>query len=293
MNQKEHVEKTINELSIIIESLLERYNVSKSIPFEKCLSVCSIRELSLNDEISVYDQLDSPYKKEVKNYFNEIKKINFLGNPKLFYYKDNRIKISSTTCETLWFNGSCDNISFIMEKYLEELRCFLEQLSFIKYVQYALDIKGLKLEIGEKKITIEDRGIIISFPFETKDVDYIVNLIKPTLKDKKMEIMSSVLLLRKSDNHIYIPEKYEDYDIPKVFQPCLKNFHINSINQSKYVKIFYKGEFVKVYYLSTYEFMNNKINKPFCYFYIKNNQLLDKESQNNINRTLKLQDTLE
>lgn len=293
MNKEEHIEKIINELSENIDNLYKKYNIPTNIPFEKCLSRYSIRSLSLNDEISIYDQLDSIYKKQVKSFFNELKQINFLGNPKIFYYKDNTIKISSTALETLWFDGGCDNIPFIMKKYLEKLRIFFQQLPFIKYVQYVLHIEGLKLEIGEKKITIEESGIVITFPFETGDINYIVNLIKPTLYNKKMEIMSSILLLRQSDNCIYIPQKYEDYHIPEIFTPCLDNFYINSVNQSKYVKVFYKGEFTEVLYLSAYEFMNNKTNKPFCYFYIKNNQLLDKESQNNINKILKLQDALE
>lgn len=146
----------------------------------------------------------------------------------------------------------------------------------------------------QTKITyIEDSGVIITFPFEGKDVDNLVNLISPSFKDKKMEILSSILLLRKSDNEIYIPQKYENYQLSEIFQPCLDNFYINSINQAKYVKVYYKGEFVEASYLSVYEFMNNKINKPFCYFYVKNHQLLDKESQNNINKILKLQDALE
>lgn len=293
MKKKEHIEKIINDLDKDMKKLYEKYNIPKDISFERCLSTCKIKDLSLNDEISIYDQLDSVYKKEIKNCFYELKGINFLGNPKLFYYKDNTIKISSTALGTLWFDGSYDNISFIMGKYLEELRCFLQQLPFIKYVQYVIDIKGLKLEKGEKKITLEDDGIIISFPFEDDDVDYLVNLIKPIFKNIKMEAMSSVLLLRETNNEIYIPEKYKNYQLPDMFKPCLDNLYINSIYQGKYVKVYYRGEFVEISYLSAYDFMNNKINKPFCYFYIKDNQLLDKENQNNINKILKLQDALE
>lgn len=293
MNQKEHIEKTINELKLYIEKLYVKHNIPKYISIERCLSNTNIKELSLNDELSIYDKLDSIYKKSLKSFFYELKSINFLGNPKLFYYKDNTIKISSILLETLWFDGSIHNISFIMDKYLGNLKEFLGKLQFIKYVQYILDIPGLKLEIGEEKITIEDTGIIITFPFNSEDVNYLVSLIRPALENKNMEIMSSILLLKKSNNEIYIPQKYEDYKLPQIFNNCLNNFYIKSINQSKYVKVFYKGKFVEISYLSAYEFMNNKINKPFCYFYIENNRLLDEESQNKINRILKLQDNLE
>ena len=280
MNQSEHIEMIIGNLNTTIMGLLEKYNLPIYVAIEKLISSCSIEELTLNNEKSIYDQLNGIYKKILKNFFYDIKKINFLGNPKLYYYKDNTIKISCDILDTLWFDGSCDNIFFIINTYLKKLEDFLKQLDFIKYVQYVLDIPGLKLEIGKEKLTIEDSGIIVAFPFKTEDVDQVVDLIKPELSDKKMEIMSSVLLLRKTGNDMYIPQKYEDYYLPEIFQLCLDNFYINGVNQPKYVKVFYKGEFVQVVYLSAYEFMNNKTNKPFCYFYIKNNQLLDIDTQN-------------
>ena len=39
--------------------------------------------------------------------------------------------------------------------------------------------------------------------------------------------------------------------------------------------------------------MHNKTNKPYCYFYTKNNQLLDMKIQNKINKILRIQDSLE
>ena len=293
MNQNEHIEKIIKDLSESINDLQEKYGIPKGITVDRCLSTFSIDEMILNNENSIYDQLDSIYKKGLKNLFNDLKKINLLGNPKLFYDKDNTIKISSDILDTLWFHGKRDSISTIMDSYLKELENYLKYLDFEKYLQYILDIPGLKLEKGEPKLTIEDRGIIITFPFDKKDTNYWETIIKTELKDKKMEIMSSILLLRESGNEIYIPQKYDDYNIPEIFKLCLENFNINSVNQPKYVKVFYEGKFVKITYLSGYEFMNNKINKPFCYFYIKDNKLLDKRIQNKINKILRLQDSLE
>lgn len=293
MNQEKHIEKIMDELEEITVILSEKYNLPTDIPFEKCISSTSMEEILLNDGTSIYDQLDSIYKKDVKNYFNELKKINLLGNPKLSYYKDNSIKITSNIIDTLWFDGKINNIDSIRKIYLKRLKAFLEELPYIKYVQYILDIPGLKLEIGNEKINLEDSGIIITFPFEEGDVDSVIDLIKPELKNKKMEFMSSVLLLRQTNNDMYIPQKYEDYHLPKVFEPCLDNFYINSIYQSKFAKVFFQNEFVEVFYLSSYEFMNNKTNKPFCYFYIRDNQLLDMKTQESINKILRLQDSLE
>lgn len=293
MNQKEHIEKTIKELEKVTSKLSEKYNLPTDIPFEKCLFSNSIEDITLNDGTQIYDYIDSIYKKRAKNYFNELKKLNLLGNPKLSYYKNNSIKITSNIIDTLWFDGKINNIDFIIKIYLKRLKAFLEELHFIKYVQYIIDIPGLKLEIGKEKISLEDSGIIISFPFEEGDVDFITDLIKPELKDKKMEFMSSVLLLRQTNNDMYTPQKYENYYLPKLFEPCLDNLYINSIYQSKSAKVFFGGEFIEVIYLSSYEFMNNKTNKPFCYFYIKDNQLLDMKTQESINKILRLQDSLE
>ena len=41
------------------------------------------------------------------------------------------------------------------------LKKYLEQLEFIKFVQYIVDIPNLKLDIGEPKLTIDDKGLFI------------------------------------------------------------------------------------------------------------------------------------
>ena len=293
MNQSEYIEMIIKDLNIITMELIEEHNIPLYMPLEKCISSSNIEDLYLKNEYSIYDQLDGAYKKELKNLFNDLKKINFLGNPKLFYYKDNTIKITSDILDVLWFHGDKDSIYFIINTYLNNLKKYLEQLEFIKFVQYIVDIPNLKLDIGEPKLTIDDKGIKITYPFARFNMDFLIKEIKSKLEDKKMEIMSSVLLLRHTENDIYIPQKYEDYDIPEIFKCCLSNFYIESINQVKYVKVFFEGKFVNISYLSAYEFMNNKTNKPYCYFYTKNNQLLDMKIQNKINKILRIQDSLE
>ena len=77
----------------------------------------------------------------------------FLGNPKLFYYKDNTIKITSDILDLLWFHGDKDSIYFIINTYLNNLKKYLEQLEFIKFVQYIVDIPNLKLDIGAVSYT--------------------------------------------------------------------------------------------------------------------------------------------
>ena len=72
MNQSEHIEMIIGNLNTTIVKLLEKYNLPIYVAIEKLISSCSIEELTLNNEKSIYDQLNGIYKKILKNFFYDI-----------------------------------------------------------------------------------------------------------------------------------------------------------------------------------------------------------------------------
>lgn len=263
MNKKEQIKSIILEFDKIINFLFDEYDLDISLPIEKCLSNESIKDIVLTEESTILDSLDSIYYKNTKDLFHELKKIEKLGSPKLHYYKDNTIKE------------------------------FLEGISTIKYIQYLVDIEGLILELGEPKLTIDGANIIFRYPFNIDDIDDCVQFIKSEFENMKIEALSCVVVLRKTKNEIYIPNKYKDYYFPKCFEDALDDLEIKTLFKSKVVEVIIDGEFQSLYYFSAYEYMNNKTNKPYCYIYIKDNRLCDLEKSQLINKLLKLQDNLE
>ena len=160
-------------------------------------------------------------------------------------------------------------------------------------IQYLVDIEGLILELGEPKVTIDGANIILRYPFDVENINETVDLIKNAFKNYKMEALSCVVVLRQSENDIYVPGKYENYYFPECFKDALDDLEILSLFKSKTVEIIIDGKFETLYYFSAYEYMNNKTNRPYCYIYIKDNRLFDLEKSKIINKLLKLQDNLE
>ena len=247
----------------------------------------------LTEESTILDSLDSIYYKNTKDLFHELKKIEKLGSPKLHYYKDNTIKVTSSLIDTYKLDGHKDNLYNFKTTYLSRLKEFLEGISTIKYIQYLVDIEGLILELGEPKLTIDGANIIFRYPFNIDDIDDCVQFIKSEFENMKIEALSCVVVLRKTKNEIYIPNKYKDYYFPKCFEDALDDLEIKTLFKSKVVEVIIDGEFQSLYYFSAYEYMNNKTNKPYCYIYIKDNRLCDLEKSQLINKLLKLQDNLE
>ena len=293
MNKQKHIKNTILDFDIILNSLFEEYELDISLPIEKCLSTVSIKDIIPTQEDTIFNQLDSIYHRRIKELFYTLKKIERLGAPKIYYYKDNTIKITSTVIDSYRLDGHVDNLYNFKTTYLTRLQQFLEELSPIKYIQYLVDIEGLILEVGEPKLTIDGANIILRYPFNVDDIDNTVELIKDEFQRFKMEALSCVVVLRESGNEIYIPSKYEDYYFPKYFKEALNDLEVVSLFKAKIVEAIIDDKFENLYYFSAYEYMNNKTNKPYCYIYIKDNRLCDLEKSKLINKLLKLQDNLE
>mgnify|MGYP001175340642 CR=1 FL=1 len=100
MNKKEQIKSIILEFDKIINFLFDEYDLDISLPIEKCLSNESIKDIVLTEESTILDSLDSIYYKNTKDLFHELKKIEKLGSPKLHYYKDNTIKVTSSLIDT-------------------------------------------------------------------------------------------------------------------------------------------------------------------------------------------------
>lgn len=293
MNKREHIEGVILDLSNTLNTLFDEYEVDISLPIEKCLSTVSIKDIIPTQEDTIFNQLDSIYHRRIKELFYTLKKINRLGAPKIYYYKDNTIKVTSSLIDNYRLDGEVDNLHVFKKTYLSRLKEFLEDLSPIKYIQYLVDIEGLILELGEPKLTIDGANIILRYPFDVENIDDTVELIREAFKDYKMEAMSCVVVLRQSGNDIYVPGKYEDYYFPECFKEALDDLEIMSLFKAKTVEVIIGDSFETLYYFSAYEYMNNKTNRPYCYIYVKDNRLFDLEKSKIINKLLKLQDNLE
>ena len=293
MNKTEHIEGVILDLSNTLNTLFDEYEVDISLPIEKCLSTVSIKDIIPTQEDTIFNQLDSIYHRRIKELFYTLKKINRLGAPKIYYYKDNTIKVTSSLIDNYRLDGEVDNLHVFKKTYLSRLKEFLEDLSPVKYIQYLVDIEGLILELGEPKLTIDGANIILRYPFDVENIDDTVELIREAFKDYKMEAMSCVVVLRQSGNEIYVPGKYEDYYFPECFKEALEDLEIVSLFKAKTVEVIIGDSFETLYYFSAYEYMNNKTNRPYCYIYVKDNRLFDLEKSKIINKLLKLQDNLE
>ena len=293
MNKREHIEGVILDLSNTLNTLFDEYEVDISLPIEKCLSTVSIKDIIPTQEDTIFNQLDSIYHRRIKELFYTLKKINRLGAPKIYYYKDNTIKVTSSLIDNYRLDGEVDNLHVFKKTYLSRLKEFLEDLSPVKYIQYLVDIEGLILELGEPKLTIDGANIILRYPFDVENIDDTVELIREAFKDYKMEAMSCVVVLRQSGNDIYVPGKYEDYYFPECFKEALDDLEIMSLFKAKTVEVIIGDSFETLYYFSAYEYMNNKTNRPYCYIYVKDNRLFDLEKSKIINKLLKLQDNLE
>lgn len=293
MNKTEHIEGVILDLSNTLNTLFDEYEVDISLPIEKCLSTVSIKDIIPTQEDTIFNQLDSIYHRRIKELFYTLKKINRLGAPKIYYYKDNTIKVTSSLIDNYRLDGEVDNLYVFKKTYLSRLKEFLEDLSPVKYIQYLVDIEGLILELGEPKLTIDGANIILRYPFDVENIDDTVELIREAFKDYKMEAMSCVVVLRQSGNDIYVPGKYEDYYFPECFKEALDDLEIMSLFKAKTVEVIIGDSFETLYYFSAYEYMNNKTNRPYCYIYVKDNRLFDLEKSKIINKLLKLQDNLE
>lgn len=293
MDKKQHIEKLIDEFDKILIDLFDKYELDVDLPIEKCISTVSIADMIPTSEDSIYNQLDSIYFRRIKELFYAFKKVKKLGNPKIYYYKNNTIKVTSSLIDSYVLDGEVDNLSIFKESYLSKLKEFLNDLSPVKYIQYLVDIEGLILELGEPKITIDGASIIFRYPFDVDNINETVEIIKNEFGKYKMEALSCVTVLRKSENDIYIPTKYEDYYFPERFKDALEDFEITSLFKSKTVETFIEGKFETLYYFSAYEYINNKTNRPYCYLYIKDNRLYDTEKSKLISKLLKLQDNLE
>ena len=293
MNKREHIEGVILDLSNTLNTLFDEYEVDISLPIEKCLSTVSIKDIIPTQEDTIFNQLDSIYHRRIKELFYTLKKINRLGAPKIYYYKDNTIKVTSSLIDNYRLDGEVDNLHVFKKTYLSRLKEFLEDLSPVKYIQYLVDIEGLILELGEPKLTIDGANIILRYPFDVENIDDTVELIREAFKDYKMEAMSCVVVLRQSGNDIYVPGKYEDYYFPECFKEALEDLEIVSLFKAKTVEVIIGDSFETLYYFSAYEYMNNKTNRPYCYIYVKDNRLFDLEKSKIINKLLKLQDNLE
>ncbi|WP_455543319.1 hypothetical protein [Intestinibacter sp.] len=293
MNKQKHIKRTISEFDTTLNSLFDEYELDISLPIEKCISSVSIKDIIPTEEDTIFNQLDSVYHKRTKELFYTLKKIERLGAPKIYYYKDNTIKVTSTLIDNYRLDGHVDNLYNFKTTYLARLEKFLESLSSIKYIQYLVNIDGLILELGEPKLIIDGANIILRYPFDIDDIDNTVALIRNEFKKFKMEALSCVTVLKESGNDIYIPSKYEDYNFPKSFETALNDLEILSLFKSKTVEIVIDGKFENLYYFSAYEYMNNKTNRPYCYIYTKDNRLCDLEKSKLINKLLKLQDNLE
>ena len=293
MDRKEHIKNTILEFDETINLLLDEYGLDISLPIEKCLSNVSIEDIVPTEENIIFDNLDSIYYKGIKDFFHTLKKIEKLGAPKLHYYKDNTIKVTSSLIDDYRLDGHVDNLYNFKTTYLSRLKDFVENISPIKYIQYLVDIEGVIVELGEAKLTIDGANIILRYPFKIDDIDRCVANIKNEFANLKMEALSCVVVLRQSGNEMYVPNKYQDYYFPKYFETALDNLEIKSLFKSKVVEAIIDGKFQELYYFSAYEYMNNKTNRPYCYIYIKDNKLGDLEKSKLINKLLKLQDNLE
>lgn len=293
MDKREHIEGVILDLSNTLNTLFDEYEVDISLPIEKCLSTVSIKDIIPTQEDTIFNQLDSIYHRRIKELFYTLKKINRLGAPKIYYYKDNTIKVTSSLIDNYRLDGEVDNLHVFKKTYLSRLKEFLEDLSPVKYIQYLVDIEGLILELGEPKLTIDGANIILRYPFDVENIDATVELIRDAFKDYKMEAMSCVVVLRQSGNDIYVPGKYEDYYFPECFKEALDDLEIVSLFKAKTVEVIIGDNFETLYYFSAYEYMNNKTNRPYCYIYVKDNRLFDLEKSKIINKLLKLQDNLE
>ena len=177
MNKKEHIKSVILEFDKIINFLFDEYDLDISLPIEKCLSNESIKDIVLTEESTILDSLDSIYYKNTKDLFHELKKIEKLGSPKLHYYKDNTIRVTSSLIDTYKLDGHIDNLYNFKTTYLSRIKEFLEGISTIKYIQYLVDIEGLILELGEPKLTIDGANIIFRYPFNIDDI-YFFEYIK-------------------------------------------------------------------------------------------------------------------
>ena len=293
MDKKEHIESVILDFSNTLSNLFDEYELDITLPIEKCLSTVSIKDIVPTQEDTIFNQLDSIYHKRIKELFYTLKKVERLGNPKIYYYKNNDIKVTSSLIDNYRLNGEVDNLYTFKTSYLSRLKAFLEGLSPVKYIQYLVDIEGLILELGEPKVTIDGANIILRYPFDVENIDETVDLIKNAFKNYKLEALSCVVVLRQSENDIYVPGKYENYYFPECFKDALDDLEILSLFKSKTVEIIIDGKFETLYYFSAYEYMNNKTNRPYCYIYIKDNRLFDLEKSKIINKLLKLQDNLE
>lgn len=293
MDKNKHIENIIFDFETTLNTLFDEYDLDITLPIEKCLSTESIKDIVPTEEDTIFDKLDSIYYRNIKELFYTLKKVNRLGKPKIYYYKDNTIKVMSSLIDTYRLDGHVDNLYNFKTTYLSRLKDFLENLSPIKYIQYLVDIEGLILELGEPKLTIDGANIILRYPFDVENIDETVELIKSEFENYKMEALSCVVVLRESGNDIYIPEKYENYYFPDKFKEALEDLEILSLFKSKIVETVIDGKFETLYYFSAYEYMNNKTSRPYCYIYIKNNKLVDLEKSKVINKLLKLQDNLE
>ena len=293
MDKNKHIENIIFDFETTLNTLFDEYDLDITLPIEKCLSTESIKDIVPTEEDTIFDKLDSIYYRNIKELFYTLKKVNRLGKPKIYYYKDNTIKVMSSLIDTYRLDGHVDNLYNFKTTYLSRLKDFLENLSPIKYIQYLVDIEGLILELGEPKLTIDGANIILRYPFDVENIDESVELIKSEFENYKMEALSCVVVLRESGNDIYIPEKYENYYFPDKFKEALEDLEILSLFKSKIVETVIDGKFETLYYFSAYEYMNNKTSRPYCYIYIKNNKLVDLEKSKVINKLLKLQDNLE
>ena len=293
MDKNKHIENIIFDFETTLNTLFDEYDLDITLPIEKCLSTESIKDIVPTEEDTIFDKLDSIYYRNIKELFYTLKKVNRLGKPKIYYYKDNTIKVMSSLIDTYRLDGHVDNLYNFKTTYLSRLKDFLENLSPIKYIQYLVDIEGLILELGEPKLTIDGENIILRYPFDVENIDETVELIKSEFENYKMEALSCVVVLRESGNDIYIPEKYENYYFPDKFKEALEDLEILSLFKSKIVETVIDGKFETLYYFSAYEYMNNITSRPYCYIYIKNNKLVDLEKSKVINKLLKLQDNLE
>lgn len=159
MNKKEHINNTILDFDTTLNILFDEYELDISLPIEKCLSNESIKDIIPTEENTIFDKLDSVYYKGIKDLFRTLKKVDRLGAPKLHYYKDNTIKVTSSLIENYKLDGHVDNLYNFKTTYLSRLKEFLEGLSLIKYIQYLVNIEGLILELGEPKLTIDGAKI--------------------------------------------------------------------------------------------------------------------------------------
>ena len=78
-------------------------------------------------------------------------------------------------------------------------------------------------------MTIDGANIIFRYPFNIDDIDDCVQFIKSEFENMKIEALSCVVVLRKTKNEIYIPNKYKDYYFPKCFEDALDDLEIKTL----------------------------------------------------------------